>query len=252
MRNVCQRGKKMELSEKIKEIRRKTGFNRKEFSEHFGIPLRTVEDWEAGKRKPPEYVARLLAYQVMMEDDLIGVGQKQDVKHRNVNIIEDEEGEKIVLINDKRFKGLDKKDWKDVEIYLSGYVGECYEITENSEIIYIDKDFPDEYANSKERILLKGANRKAKANASQGIPELIKIASKPCWEKNKEEKHNTDARYGWFRYITRFALPIYDDKTNELIRYNIFAAKMLVRHAEDGRKYLYDILAIKKENEKPA
>lgn len=130
--------------------------------------------------------------------------------------------------------------------------GECYEIIETSEIIYIDKDFPDEFANSKERIALRGANRKAKANVSQGIPELIQIASNPIWEENKEKKHNTDAKYGWFRYIIRFALPVYDDKTNELIRYNIFVAKMLVRHSEDGKKYLYDILAIKKENEKPA
>lgn len=42
----------MELSEKIKEIRKNTGLNRKEFSEYFGIPLRTVEDWEAARRTP--------------------------------------------------------------------------------------------------------------------------------------------------------------------------------------------------------
>lgn len=178
--------------------------------------------------------------------------QMKSSNHRNVSIIEDEEGKKIVLINDKCFKGLDKKDWKDVEVYLSRYVGECYEIAENSEIIYIDKDFPDEFANSKERILLKGANRKAKANASQGIPELIQIASNPKWERNKETKHNIDAKNGWYKYIIRFALPVYEDKSGELIRYNIFAAKMLVRHAEDDKKYLYDILTIKKENEKPA
>ncbi len=61
----------------------------------------------------------------------------------------------------------------------------------------------------------------------------------------------------WYRhfegcYVVRFALPIYDDQSGELIRYNIFIAKMLVRHAEDDKKYIYDIfLAIKKENEKP-
>lgn len=48
--------------------------------------------------------------------------------HRNVSIIEDEEGRKIVLINDKLFKGLDKKDWKNIELYLARYVGECYEM----------------------------------------------------------------------------------------------------------------------------
>ncbi|MCD8398764.1 MAG: hypothetical protein LUD12_16590 [Lachnospiraceae bacterium] len=172
--------------------------------------------------------------------------------HRNVSIIEEENGKKLVLINDKRFKGMDKNDWKDVETYLARYVGEYYEIAETSDIVYIDSDFPDEYANSKERIGLKGANRKAKANASQGIPELIRIASKPKWEQNKEEKHKRDARFGWYRYTVRFALPVYSDKSGELLRYNVFGAKMLIRHSEDGKKYLYDILTIKKENEQPA
>lgn len=238
----------MEVDKKVKEIRDKTGLNRKDFADYFKIPLRTLEDWEAARRRPPEYVVRLLAYKVAMDR----LSMPKNMNSRNVHIIEDEEGKKIVLINDKCFKGLDKKDWKDVEVYLTRYVGECYEIMESSEIIYIDKDFPDEFANSKERISLRGANRKAKANVSQGIPELIQIASKPRWEANKEEKHKNDAKFGWFRYLVRFALPIYDDKSGELIRYNIFMAKMLVRHAEDGKKYLYDILAIKKENEKPA
>ena len=34
---------------------------------------------------------------------------------------------------------------------------------------------------------------------------------------------------------------------NVLVRYNIFHARLLINHAENGRKYLYDILAIKKE-----
>lgn len=39
----------------------------KEFAEHFGIPLRTVEEWEAGRRKPPEYIPRLIKYQIIYE-----------------------------------------------------------------------------------------------------------------------------------------------------------------------------------------
>ena len=33
---------------------------------------------------------------------------------------------------------------------------------------------------------LKGANAKAKANASTAIPELIQIATNPKWEENKK------------------------------------------------------------------
>ncbi len=51
----------------IKDIRATTGLNRKEFCDRFGIPYRTVTDWEAGKRNAPEYVKRLIAYYVKCE-----------------------------------------------------------------------------------------------------------------------------------------------------------------------------------------
>lgn len=52
----------------IKELRESTGMSRKEFSGHTGIPVRTLEDWEAARRKPPEYIPRLIAYQLKYED----------------------------------------------------------------------------------------------------------------------------------------------------------------------------------------
>lgn len=174
-------------------------------------------------------------------------------KSRNIFIIQDEDGKSIVLINDRKFKGLTKNDWKEVEHYLMRYIGDFYEITECSERIYIDKDFPDEYANSQSRIALKGARKKAKAEAAQGIPELIQIATpqNPIWEKNKEQKHQEDAKNGWYRYYVRFGLPVYNDKNGNLERYNIFSATMLIRHSADGNKYLYDLTTIKKETSSP-
>lgn len=44
----------------IKEIRENTGMSRAEFSRVYNIPIRTLEDWEAGRRKCPEYVVSLL------------------------------------------------------------------------------------------------------------------------------------------------------------------------------------------------
>lgn len=98
---------------------------------------------------------------------------------------------------------------------------------------------------------LKGAVAKAKANAAQGIPQLIQIATNRKYSENVKIKHAKDAQLGWYRYEVRFALPVYDDKSGEVCRYNIFGARMLVRHAEDGKKYLYDLLAIKKETSSP-
>ena len=90
----------------------------------------------------------------------------------------------------------------------------------------------------------------AKANVAQGIPELIETATNPIWEENKKLKHERDAKYGWYRYDVRFAIPVYSD-AGELERYNIFAARLLVNHSANGKKYLYDILNIKKETSRP-
>lgn len=53
------------------------------------------------------------------------------------------------------------------------------------------------------------------------ISELIQIATNPKWEENRKEKHN------------------------------IYSGCLLVNHAENGKKYLYDILSIKKETSNP-
>lgn len=186
----------------------------------------------------------------------ISFGKKYYLKRgnnmdRNVNIIVGLNGEKIVLINDIRFRGKKREDWKEVEAYLKEYVGEFYEIEETSEKIFISSGFPNEYVGSESRIALKGAVAKAKANAAQGIPELIQIATNKEYSQNSKKKHEKDAKYGWYRYDVRFALPVYDDRCGEVCRYNIFFARMLVRHDADGKKYLYDLLAIKKETSSP-
>ena len=61
-------GMNMEIKDRIKELRESTGMNRKEFCEYFGIPYRTVTEWERGTRKMPDYVFRLLAYKIKMEN----------------------------------------------------------------------------------------------------------------------------------------------------------------------------------------
>ena len=51
--------KKKEKSN-IKEAREKTGLTQAKMSEIFDIPKRTIESWEAGVRKPPKYVEKLI------------------------------------------------------------------------------------------------------------------------------------------------------------------------------------------------
>lgn len=51
----------------IKEMRELLGISRAEFSRRYGVPLRTLEDWESGKRTPPPYVITLLE-RIIKED----------------------------------------------------------------------------------------------------------------------------------------------------------------------------------------
>lgn len=44
----------------IKEARTKAGLTQKEMAEMFGIPKRTIENWEEGKSRPAEWAASLL------------------------------------------------------------------------------------------------------------------------------------------------------------------------------------------------
>ena len=45
-------------------------------------------------------------------------------------------------------------------------------------------------------------------------------------------------------------LPVYSN--GEIERYNVFNVIMVIRHAKDGKMYLYDIMNIKKETRYPS
>ncbi|MBQ4259921.1 MAG: helix-turn-helix transcriptional regulator [Lachnospiraceae bacterium] len=57
----------MNSREQLIQLRKRTGMNRKQFCEYFGIPYRTMTDWELGNRTMPDYLLRLMAYKVEME-----------------------------------------------------------------------------------------------------------------------------------------------------------------------------------------
>ena len=157
-----------------------------------------------------------------------------------------EKGQKVVEIDTIVFSTKRRIDWSGVEEYLKKYVGQEYRIDETDDLIFIGSDFPDEYANSNYSVRAHGTIGKAKANASQAIPELIKIATNITFRENSDEKHSKDAKFGWYRCTVRFTLPTCDDKGNVTGR-NAFQGRMIIRFDEDGNKYLYDIIDIKKE-----
>lgn len=44
----------------IQEAREKAGLSRAKMSRLFEIPVRTLEEWDAGRRTPPPYVEKLI------------------------------------------------------------------------------------------------------------------------------------------------------------------------------------------------
>ena len=167
---------------------------------------------------------------------------------KKINVTEDLDGNKIVIIYDTRFKGKNKDEWLEIENLLKEYIGEFYEIYETCEKVYIGKDFPDEFTHGKDKTILRKANAKAKANASLAIGNLINIATNKSIAKDYGNKHGDRAKFGWYRYDTRLAIPIYNEK-QEIIRFNVYKLRMLVRHDANGKLYLYDFLRTKKEKE---
>ena len=47
----------MDTAKVIKELRESVDMNPKEFSEHTGIPGKSLDNCEAGRRSPPKYLA---------------------------------------------------------------------------------------------------------------------------------------------------------------------------------------------------
>lgn len=46
----------------IRALRTSAGLTQQQFSDLLGIPKRTIENWEGGKRQPPDYLVRLIAF----------------------------------------------------------------------------------------------------------------------------------------------------------------------------------------------
>lgn len=54
-----------EIEMSIKEARQLTGLSQAAINREIGIPIRTLQDWEAGKRTPPSWVERLVIEKIL-------------------------------------------------------------------------------------------------------------------------------------------------------------------------------------------
>ena len=63
------------FAENLKSARAKTGMSQQKMSDLMLIPKRTIEEWEASRRTPPEYVQRFVLNEL---ESLIEGGTQED------------------------------------------------------------------------------------------------------------------------------------------------------------------------------
>lgn len=56
--------KTSESQKQIILLRKQSGMTRTQFAEYFGIPYRTVQDWELANRTCPDYLLKLMKYKL--------------------------------------------------------------------------------------------------------------------------------------------------------------------------------------------
>ncbi len=159
------------------------------------------------------------------------------------------DGKQVVWIDDNILKQNDGQlTHQFIANYIAEHIGEVYTILESGQKVYIGEELPKEYTQSKytQAILRKNKGLvKAKNRAAAGLGEMIEIATNRRWEKTRHTQ-SKDAKYGMYRYDTSFGFPVLDDKGN-VVRANVYSAELIIRNASDGKKYLYDIVGIKKD-----
>ena len=158
-------------------------------------------------------------------------------------------GEQVVWIDENILKSNKNQPVHQfVAEYIAEHIGDVYTIIESGQKVYIGEDLPGEYTQSKytQMILKKRSGLlKAKNRAVSNFGEMIEIATNRRWEKTKHPE-SKDAKYGMYRYDTRFGFPVTNHR-GESIGANVYRAELLIRNASDGKKYLYDVVSIKKD-----
>ena len=80
----------------IKELRMLSGLSQQAFSEKYGIPKRSIENWESGKRNPPEYVISLLERAVKEDIKKMKKREENIMKINGIGVINKKEAMSIL------------------------------------------------------------------------------------------------------------------------------------------------------------
>lgn len=157
------------------------------------------------------------------------------------SVQDDGQGGKIAVIDRTAAGFAPLRTPKEVTTYLKRHIGELYQVISDESPVYLGKDLPKEYARSKSAARLRATDKEtynAKNDAAQEIGDILTLAQNG---RHEETRHpgNKDAELGMYRYDIRFIVQDADGATG-------YKGEMVVRHAKNGEKYLYDIVNVKK------
>lgn len=119
-------------------------------------------------------------------------------------------------------------------------------IEENGHKIYLDDNvLPNEYTYSKSAQNARGEIKNVRERALSNLDEIIEVGSNRRFEGNRKEnlqpKKADKKRGGMYKYDAKIAIP------NENGVDSSYNATVLIRYDQNGRRYLYDIVDIKKD-----
>ena len=175
------------------------------------------------------------------------VGTVSNMESVQYQLAKDKQGKNVVILDENIFDGMmpDEKPHQYIADFIASEVGKSYKILSSGYKVYIGEDLPGEFTQSKYTQSLKRNRRDrgllyAKNQSAQNFGEVIEIADDGKYESNTKPKHVIDAKYGFYKYRSRFAIKRKDGNATE------YDVELVVRHDADGKRYLYDITDIKK------
>ena len=245
------------------QIRRASGTERKVFLSRWIKPVRILPDAEVavmykdllgdtGIAVPDNVVTPSLLEELRKAG--VAISESGRVKTKTAAREGDGEGRYQIKNIDGRLMTVidtqnDTRDFKAAEAYLKTLVNTDHPfstILMDAQPVYVGKDLPGEYRSSEYTKSMLSKLRDVKMQAATNLDEMLLLAENGEWRENVKPKHAKDARNGWYRYDTEFAIPILNAK-KAVDHYTVYGGTLLIRNDADGKSYLYDLLDVQKK-----
>jgi predicted nucleotidyltransferase/DNA-binding XRE family transcriptional regulator len=150
----------MDTTLKIERIR--AGFSQRQMSEELGIPLRTIENWDMGTRRPAPWIEKLIRDKLKslgkerntIKDKEHGVYTIREIKELTTSVFREHEVESAVLFGSYAKKTAHDKSDIDICVKTDLRGLKFYALLEDiTEALNKDVDLIPEYQAERERDL---------------------------------------------------------------------------------------------------